>query len=65
MRVGSVPLTHSLPAANVTYPETQRCVALVTGMKGEQLLFLLWIIQSCPLLPAFLTQQVLGGKGCF
>lgn len=43
-------------------PKLSRGVFLVTEMKGEQLLFLLWIIQGCIFLPV-LHAVVSWGQG--
>lgn len=41
-------------------PKLRSCVFMMTEMKGEQLLFLLWIIQGCTFLPVFHAESSQG-----
>jgi len=53
MLVGSTPSLSPTPflLKMSLSPKLKSCVFLMTAMKGEQLLFLLWIMQGCTFLP--------------
>ena len=55
MLVGSTPSLSPTPflLKMSLIPKLRSCVFMMTEMKGEQLLFLLWIIQGCTFLPVF------------